>query len=246
MKQSIIDLNKEFQRIKSMGLIESKRKGATGIGYTFECLLNKQEESFDIPDYKGIEIKTKYIYSRGKIHLFCAAPDGDYLFENKRLVEKYGYPDKKYSNRHAFNGTINAKNYTQIGTHFLFKLDVNRKEEKIRLLVATKEYQIIDKEISWSFDLIKSRLNRKLQYLAIINAYKRIINKKEYFHYCKIDFYHLKDFDTFINLLEDGTVKISFCIGIDKYGIKKGKIHDHGTSFEIQEFDIKKLYNFIK
>ena len=89
MKQSIIDLNKEFQRIKSMGLIESKRKGATGIGYTFECLLNKQEESFDIPDYKGIEIKTKYIYSRGKIHLFCAAPDGDYLFENKRLVEKY-------------------------------------------------------------------------------------------------------------------------------------------------------------
>ena len=69
MKQSIIDLNKEFQRIKSMGLIESKRKGATGIGYTFECLLNKQEESFDIPDYKGIEIKTKYIYSRGKIWL---------------------------------------------------------------------------------------------------------------------------------------------------------------------------------
>lgn len=246
MRQSIIDLDKEFKRIKNMGLIESKRKGATGIGYTFECLLNKEEESFDIPDYKGIEIKTKYIYSWGKIHLFCAAPDGDYLFENKRLVEKYGYPDKNYSNRHAFNGTINAKNYTQIGTQFLFKLDVNRKEEKIRLLIANKEYQIIDKEISWSFDLLKSRLNRKLQYLAIINAYKRIINKKEYFHYCKINFYHLKNFTTFINLLENGTIKISFCIGIDKDGIKKGKIHDNGTSFEIQEFDIKRLYNFIK
>lgn len=246
MKQSIIDLNNEFQKIKEMGWIESKRNGATGIGYTFECLLNKKEENFNIPDYKGIEIKTKYIYSRGKVHLFCAAPDGDYLFENKRLVEKYGYPDKNCASNHVFNCTINAKDYIQIGTQFLFKLDVNRKEEKIRLLVANKEYKIIDKEISWSFDLLRRRLNRKLQYLSIVNAYKKTINKKEYFHYYKIDFYHLKNFNTFINLLEDGIVKISFCIGIYKNGTKKGKIHDHGTSFEIQESDIKELYNFIK
>ena len=35
------------------------RDGPGGVGYTFENLLGKAEENFPIPDFKGIEIKTK-------------------------------------------------------------------------------------------------------------------------------------------------------------------------------------------
>ncbi len=59
-----------------MGWIESKRKGTTGIGYTFETLLGKEEESFPIPDYGSIEIKTRYRNAKFPITLFNATPDG--------------------------------------------------------------------------------------------------------------------------------------------------------------------------
>ena len=78
-------LLKQFQQIKDMNWVKSKRKGTTGIGYTFECLLNKEEENLEIPDFGAIEIKTKNFYSRGKIELFVATPDGDSLFAIQSL-----------------------------------------------------------------------------------------------------------------------------------------------------------------
>ena len=47
-----------------------------------------------MPDYKGIEIKTKKGYSKSKITLFSANPDSMYLYALKGLVETYGV-DKK-------------------------------------------------------------------------------------------------------------------------------------------------------
>ena len=47
-----------FKQIKEKGWIQSKRKGPTGIGYTFEELLGKQEDNMPIADFQGIEIKT--------------------------------------------------------------------------------------------------------------------------------------------------------------------------------------------
>jgi len=39
--------------------IESKCKGNSGVGITLESLLQKERENFEIPDYKGIELKAK-------------------------------------------------------------------------------------------------------------------------------------------------------------------------------------------
>ena len=58
--------------------------------------------------------------------------------------------------------------------------------------------------------------------------------------------YKLKDFNTFINLLDSGIIRISIKIGIFREGNKLGKIHDHGTSFCIQEENLNKLYDLIK
>ena len=58
--------------------------------------------------------------------------------------------------------------------------------------------------------------------------------------------YKLKDFETFINLIEKGIIRISLKIGVFRTGKRVGKIHDHGTSFCIEENNLDKLYDLIE
>ena len=53
----------------------------------------------------------------------------------------------------------------------------------------------------------------------------------------------MKEFNTFINLLYDGTISINIKIGIYKDGPRVGQTHDHGTSFEIFLSDFEKLFD---
>ena len=55
----------------------------------------------------------------------------------------------------------------------------------------------------------------------------------DYYYYHTINFYKLRDFDTFINLIEKGIIEISFKIGYYKTGKRMGNIYDHGTDFSI-------------
>ena len=84
-KKEIEQLEKEFKRIKNMGYVKSTRNGPTGIGKTFEDLLGKKEDALGLPDYKGIEIKTKRSYSNSYTTLFNATLHGQNNYETKRL-----------------------------------------------------------------------------------------------------------------------------------------------------------------
>lgn len=246
MGQDIIDLKKEFERIKRLGWIESKRKGTTGIGYTFETLLNKPEENFEIPDFGKIEIKTKHRYSKGYITLFNATPDGDGLFAIHRLQKKFGYPDKDLTEQRVFKGSVTCNNFTNIGLYYKFKLIVDKDLKLIRLIVVNKSEQLIDDKTSWSFELIQAKLERKLQYLALIHSDSKIINGKEFFKYTNIEFYKFNNFDKFIEAINNGLIRITFKVGVFKSGPKKGNIHDHGTGFDINEKNLLSLYTKIK
>ena len=94
---------------------------------------------------------------------------------------------------------------------------------------------------------VKSEINRdmKLKYLALIPVSKKIYSGKTYFKYHNLKLYKLKSFDKFLELIEDGTIsvnmKISFYTSKEKYG----KIQDKGTTFEIAEKDLEKLFTRI-
>ena len=90
MEENFKVLYKKFVDIRNMGWIQSKRKGTTGIGYTFETLLEKPEEHFPIPDFEDIEIKTMRKFSKKILHLFSITPDGDFLFPMKRALNILG------------------------------------------------------------------------------------------------------------------------------------------------------------
>lgn len=244
--EELINLKNEFKRIKDMGYVKATRSGPTGIGKTFEDLLGKKEDTLELPDYNGIEIKTKRGYSRSYTTLFGATPKGKQEFEIQRLRKAYGYPDLVYKNQKLLNVSVQANCSTLVGGRFLFKLEVDYEKEKVFLLVMDKNRYLLEKKSYWEFSVLKEKLERKIKYLALVKAWPNTINGEEYYKYYDIDFYHLKNFEEFLKLIEDGTIRITFKIGIFKKGVRAGELHDRGTGFEIQEIDMPKLFDLIE
>lgn len=245
MEKDILEFKNIFEAIKNRSWIESKRKGPTGVGYTFEALLNKKEDTLEIPDYKDIEIKTQRKKSNSFISLFNATPDGDYLFEIKRLRNNYGYPDKVLKEYKVINNEFFASKIKNLGSKYKAKLKIDWESKKLRLIILNNCLQIVDNEVSWSFDLLKEKLYRKLKYLAFVEADSKFVNGVEHFKYSNLHIYELKDFNTFIESIEKGIIKVTFKIGVVRTGDRKGEINDHGTSFSISKENLSKLYTVL-
>lgn len=242
MNENFVNLFKKFNDIKKIGWIRSLRKGYTGIGYTFEALIGKSEDSLPTPDFKNIEIKTMRKYSKRKIHLFSTFPDGECESPMKRVLYKLGYPDKKNNDVRVFNMDFNAINYTKIGYYRMGKIEIDYKNKKI-LLVA-RDYLGNDLKIntSWSFNLLKDRLYMKLKELVIVEAEAKTINNIEFFQYNRISYYKLRDFDSFIDLIDKGIIDIGFKIGYKKDKDHFGEYKSRGTVFSISMNNLEKLY----
>lgn len=208
--------------------------------------MGKERENFEIPDYYGIEIKTKYSTREEYVTLFSAAPDS-YLFEIKRLVSTYGYKSKNLPECNVLNVGVLRNRKTKTKSNYYFKLDVDRKKEEVMLKIYDQNHELVDSNCKWSFQLLKEKLERKVSILAFINAERKWnrIERAVYFRYNHLFVYKLKSFEQFISLLEKGMIKIIFNIGVYKSGRKKGQIHDHGTSFAIKHYNINYLFDKI-
>jgi len=218
------------------------RKGPTGVGYTFERLIGKKEDNRQEPDYKGIEIKTMKYFSSQIIHLFSINPDGDTSLALKNVINQLGYPDKDYPQYKVLSVSLKANEYTKLA-YKRIKIEVNRKKEKIELVAYNTYGKIYKLDTSWSFKTIENVYNQKMKELAIIKACSKKINNEDYFLYTRIDFYKKKSFQKLLELMENGTISITFNISIHKDKENLGKEYNHGTHFAIKEKDIPLLFN---
>jgi len=126
---------------------------------------------------------------------------------------------------------------------FHFIIYVDWEQEKVVLRVHDKySGALIDDNSSWSFEMLKEKLYRKLTYLCLIKAERKYQFPNIYYKYNNYKFYVLKNFNDFINAIDKGIIKITFKINVFTKGHKKGQIHDHGTSFDISENDLEKIY----
>lgn len=242
IEEKMHELKKEFKNISKKGYIKGIYNNLSSIGRTFENELNLPENEFGVPDYYGIEIKTRRAYSKSAITLFNAVPDGEDLFEIERLKNTYGYHSKKDRNYKVIYIEAYGNKMNFAGIKFQYHIEVNKKEKKVYLCIYNTYDELVEKKIYWSFDYLKERLLLKLKYLAVINAWT---NEKEgwnYFKYYKIDFFKLKSFDKFLELIEDGTIKIVIKVGIYLDEKRYGKTYDHGCGFAIKDEDLCKLY----
>lgn len=243
MEQVIKELKQKFLKIKQKGWIKNIRKGSTGVGTTLEYLLNIPENNFEIPDFNGIEIKTKRTYGKSYTTLFNAKPDGPHYCETERLKEDYGYPHTKYKEYKVLNNSFFATKKTRIGIRYYFQLHIDRKQSKVFLLIFDIHGNLIENEVFWYFDTLKEKLYKKLKMIALIDSEVKTIGNQEYFRYYNLTIYKLKSFDEFLNLLEKGIIRVTFKISVFLSGKRKGETHDHGTGFDIQKDDLQKLYD---
>ena len=234
-------LQKRFLKIKRMGWVMSYRKGNTGIGYTFEKLLGKKEDALCYPDFCGIEIKTHRSRSNSYITLFNYNPIGESSYELKRIFNKYSYLHTKNRKIRSLNANIYSNYINDVGINYKFSLKVDEDSQRIYLVVFDRLGNFIEKESYWSFDTIKQKLYTKLKYLAFIEAESKFINGYEYFKYNKINFYALKDFETFIHLIKISKIRISFLVSGSLE--ENESINSHGTSFSIKKENLNLLFN---
>lgn len=243
MEKEIRLFKEKFNNIRALGYVKAINNNNSGIGLTFEELLGKKADNFSLPDFQNVlEIKTKLAFSKKPIHLFKLTPEGTNFIETKSILEKYGYYQASNKNYKVFNGTISAKNIYKIGFYYYFSLSVNYKEEKVVLLVYDCNKKLIDNNVYWSFNKIENALIRKLKYLAIVYVWSTKKNGFNYYKYYRYDIYKYSNFYTFLNLLENGIINITFSIDIYKSNKRYGQIHDHGTSFNIDKNNIEKLF----
>ena len=160
----------------------------------------------------------------------------------KRISENYGMYDEICTDAKVFFGIVRADESTKIGKKWKFKLEVDYIEKRVYLVVYDNNNVIIDKQSYWSFELLRKRLETKLTYLAFVFAKRKFCHNKVYFLYYDIKWLKLRDFETFLFLLEKGIIRVSFKVGVYRSGPKRGKYYDHGTSFEIQADDIDCLF----
>lgn len=243
LKQEINSLKEKFKKIKSMEYVKSIRGGNGGIGITFEYLIGKEEDNESKPDFFNIEIKTKRSYSKSNIGLFNMNPKGATDDVSKYLRDLYGYRDVKDYKLKRLNAIVNGKTLEKVGTKYLFKLKVDRNEGKVYLCILDAYLNLLDKSVYWNFSDIEKRLYQKLQVLALIKAWPIRLNGFEYYKYYKMEIFTLKGFDEFINLLEDGRIKVLFKIGNNYTKERYGQVDSHGIGFVIKEENLKYLYD---
>ena len=216
------------------------RKGTTGIGYTFESMIGKKEDTLVQPDFKSIEIKVKRRYSKGFITLFNAVPDN----KEKMIIEiykKYGIQNRNKNYFKTFMVNIDSKKYSKQGKHF-FKLKVDYDYQVVRLEVYDINKKLIRNDISWSFKLLEEKINKKVKNLAIVKAEIKKQDDEIYYKYYYISFFEIKSPLEFINAIDNGYIRITFKMSVFDSGEKTGDMDDHGTGFDINETDILQIY----
>jgi len=248
MRKSIGELKDVFDTIKEKGWVKSICKGNNGVGLTLENLLGIDRNELEIPDYKGIELKAKRYSSKSYIILFSSKPEGRFYHESQRLKDTYGYPHKIYKQYKILNNSVYCNKKNRIGMNYYFKLDVDRKEQKIYLVVYDVKNNQLERSVYWDFEIVREKLYRKLKYVALIKAYskKDSYNNSEYFKYDSLKIYQLTNFENFIEALEKGKIRLNFKLNIKTKGEKTGQIHDHGTSFDILEGDFEYLFERVE
>lgn len=244
MKNEITDLQNKFNVIKNKGYIKGLKQNSIGnAGLTFENLIGKKNDEFQIADYNGIEIKTRNSFNTMQMTLFSLVPSNAFGLELKRLRDTYGYPDSDFKNINRLTASIYGNKKSYLKNFYSFKLLVDYLEKKVFLCIYNPKNILIEKKIYWDFEDIITMINNKLLYLAIVKYRSIIKNSEKYFKYNSINFYKFKNISTFFDLVNNGVIKLSICLGVYKSGYKKGKEHDHGVTFSIREEDILKLYD---
>lgn len=222
---------------------KSHRTGSTGIGKTFEDLLNKKEDNLQQPDFEGIEIKAHDFNGASMITLFTKTPNLPKGAANF-LREKYGYTTDSTGIK-VLHMTVPSNECTyNKQSHHWFSIIDNKCDQTIDLKVYDKNKRPLEGiHAKWSYKAIESAIDKKLKNLAIVLTNVRKYKNNTYYNYYKIIVTSINK-NVIISALNDGNLFVDLRLGAYKSGKNKGKYHDHGTGFRISLNNLSKYVCF--
>lgn len=224
---TLAEIQKRLQELKEQGYIPSKRRGPTGIGFTFEKCMGLDETNLQLPDLRGrVELKATRRSSTSLITLFTFNK-GAWKVHPKEVIQKFGYIDE--SGREGLYTTVWANQVNSQG----FMLKVDKNTNTVTLLRGDAEIA------SWSIYRLVGALLYKLGKVLYVIADSRV-NKDgtEEFHFNEA--YLLEDphEENFINAFNNSIT----CIDIRMHINKNGGVRNHGTAIRIKEGNLDCLF----
>jgi len=241
--------------IRHKGWIPNARQGNTGgIGNTLEDLLGIRENNLPIPNAAEWELKCGECRASSLLTLFHRepSPQGCHLV-SEMLLPKYGWVHKGAGTAYSlgemsFRQTITATRYSDRG----FRVMVDRTSARILVSFAAERVDVakhsdwlqqvatraglgeLSPQPYWGLADLRSAAGDKLHNCFFVQADTRTTNGVKHFWYKRITILERFDFDSFVNLLEEGALFIDF-------DARSG--HNHGTKFRIVSGRFPELYH---
>lgn len=236
------ELKRKIDIVKNKRWIRIPKKGYGEVGLKFEEELNLSNNDFSVPDFNGIEIKVKRITSNYPITMFSCTCDGPELFEMKRIVQKYGANSSSKQKSKVLFITLSCLKYSNWGNFLKMKLEVDRRDNRVYIVIAHSNGKIIERKAYWQLSTLDEIMKRKMHYLCFVTYDTIYSGKARYACFLDDNYLVYRDFDKFVELLESGDIVVNIKCGIYRDGTKAGKLHDHGTSFQIFKSALFELY----
>ena len=217
----LTELLGKFDEVKDRGWIDSLREGDTGIGYTFETLLDIKENNDQKADFKGIEIKCKGMKegsagNSSKINLFQAGPTWNVKATTKELIRILG--------RQGDDGLYTC--YSQVTAtpnNLGLLLDVLSQQSKIDLR------KNLDALGCWSFGQLESRLAEKHSRTVFVKARNRSTKGKSQYSYEELVYCDTPSIERFVDLVEKRNIVFEFTMSEKS----NGTVRNHGYPWRL-------------
>ena len=167
----------EFNRIKALGYLKSRRTHNTGIGKTFEDYLGVDENNNKAPDFAGFEVKSKRAETSSYLTLFTKSPSQPPKV-NTYLRDTYGEsyednPNLKRLHTSIFSSKCNT--YRGIYGFIIINDKVNK---RVVIEVRNLQSNQVDRSAYWTYEELDTCLNTKLKALFFVYADSKIEKEK--------------------------------------------------------------------
>jgi hypothetical protein len=222
-----------FDRISALEWVQSLRKGDTGLGYTFESLMEIEENNDRRADFMGIEIKCKLTRgstgTQGKINLFQQAPGWHQRMPMKERLRLLGQrrADGTWA---CYSQVTTAPNNLALA---LAPVDASR---RIDLL---KEASTVGQ---WTFATLEKRLVEKHSRAVFVRADSRHGQGGVQYRYRELVYCERPSLARFIDLVRARDVVFEFAMREER----GGAVRNHGYPWRLTSellldalFDVK-------
>jgi hypothetical protein len=225
------ELLAKMQKISRAGFIPAECAGDTAIGRTLESALGLMMNSSPLPDYKGIELKSKRRKSNTRKTLFAKVPDWDIssLSSFREFLEAYGY---EKNGLRRLNCTVSALQRNPQGLKLAVDYSFN-----LLLESGKKEGKLNRNILVWKLSALGEKLTEKHKETFWVSAETRSVAGREEFLFKSIEYTRSPYVYQFPDLLAAGFITVDHLVKE-----KGASAHERGPLFKVNKSGFKLLF----